>query len=528
MPLTSGLDLVAGPREVRAADRPVPAGDAADPGTFEAALSSILDDEPGSAAGAGKTDQRTRRLANIASDGAALSSDVLALAAQPVPMPSPIPTETSAARGAAATAAGGTKAGVTTDTVTTDTVTTGATTLAELDASGPPATDASTPIAEVRSDPRPDLTFSSPREGDATSLPEPAQHVLAPEAMTLPDTGRRPVQPDPTRGRDTTTLPDMGQHAFPPESTTLPDSFRAAPATRGTRPDVNSPPDTAQHTDRTVVTILPDIAQSAPQGAASTAPTPATHAIDRAPMFGVVEKASDVMIATKSADDPMPHESGSVTAVDREAMSTQTRQPPSPVGPLESPATTMPVAIRLPEVAETGSLVSSPAARTAVAEQLVSVVRPLAGSNGSHTMTLDLHPADLGRVRLEITVEGAMVHVAVHAERATTSELLHQTMPELRRCLDAAGLTTGRIGLDSEASTSSRHARDLRNPQTGLPMDLTGNQNQSGQERRRSPGSRDFGGTTPDPRSSVQPVRSSTLVAASTAGSLRRSVDVLL
>ena len=368
-----------------------------------------------------------------------------------------------------------------------------------------------------------------------TSLPEMVQAVVAPGAVTLPDTARHALQPDTTKVPDTTTLPDLatlpdtGRHALPPDVTTLPDDFREALATPvGARPVVKSLPDIPQRAERTVATILPDVGHSAPLNTSPTLPTPATDGIDRGPTFGSRPDVSEVVIPPKSTDDPTPRESGSVTAVDHDATSTQTRQAPSPVGPLESPATTIPVAIRLPEVAETGSLVSSPAARTAVAEQLVSVVRPLAGSNGSHTMTLDLHPADLGRVRLEITVEGAMVHVAVHAERATTSELLHQTMPELRRSLDAAGLTAGRIGLDSEASTSSGHARDLRNPQTGLPMDLTGNQNQSGQERRRSPGSRDFGGIAPDPRSYVQPVRSSTLVAASTAGSRRRSIDVLL
>lgn len=524
MPVTSGLDLVAGPREVRAADRPAPTGDAADPGSFEAALTSILDGAPTSAAGDGKTDPRIRRLVDVATAGTGSSPDALALAAQPVPMPSPIPTETSPAQGAAPTA------DAVTDAVTTDDATAvGATAVGDLGVSGTRVTDASTSIAEARSEPRRGMTFSSPRGEDVTSLPETAQHALPPEATTLPDTGRRQLQPDTTKVPDLTTLPDTGHHALPPDATTLPDDFREVLATRvGTSPDVISLPDIARHADRTVVTNLPDVGRSALQNIPPTAPAHPTSDIGRGPTFGSVADASDVENQSKSTDDPTPRASASSAAVDHNATSEPTRQAPSSVRPLESLATAVPVATRLPAVAETRALVSSPAERSAVAEQLVSVVRPLAGSNGSHTMTLDLHPADLGRVRLVITVEGAMVHVAVHAEQATTSALLHQTMPELRRSLDAAGLTTGRIGLDSEASTSGGHAGDLRNPQAGLPTDLTGNQNQSGQERRRPPGSGDSDGHGPGARSYLRPVRSSMPAAVATEASRRRSVDVLL
>lgn len=139
-------------------------------------------------------------------------------------------------------------------------------------------------------------------------------------------------------------------------------------------------------------------------------------------------------------------------------------------------------------------------------------------------MTLDLHPADLGRVRLEIRVEGALVHVAMSAERQTTSDLLRQTMPEFRRSLGAAGLTPGNIALGADASSGRDSSNGPRNPHSGQDANLAWNQNRAGQERRSTPDnprSADADIRTPDDFRSVR--RTST-----DSSPMRLSVDLLL
>lgn len=181
--------------------------------------------------------------------------------------------------------------------------------------------------------------------------------------------------------------------------------------------------------------------------------------------------------------------------------------------------------------------------RVVVADQLVSVVRPLATANGSHTLTLELHPADLGRVRLEITVEGAMVHIAMDAEHGLTAQLLRDALPELRRALDAAGLSTGRIdldrGLNADPSRSSRaDANSLPAQHNGQQSaqhngqhngqqqnDFAANSDGSERGRRAIP---DTAGHEAVSSAGRRTVLASTAGAPNSRATTRRSVDLLL
>jgi hypothetical protein len=61
-------------------------------------------------------------------------------------------------------------------------------------------------------------------------------------------------------------------------------------------------------------------------------------------------------------------------------------------------------------------------------------------------VSIQLDPAELGRVDLRIRVTGEVVHVHLSTEHGATADLVRQSLPELRSALDAAGLATG--GLD--------------------------------------------------------------------------------
>ena len=165
---------------------------------------------------------------------------------------------------------------------------------------------------------------------------------------------------------------------------------------------------------------------------------------------------------------------------------------------------------------------ASPTERAAVAEQLVAVVRPLTDGDGTHSLTVDLHPMDLGRVRLEITVEGTTVHIAMHAEHGATSALLHESLPELHRSLDEAGLRAGRIALGADSSPSG--GRSPQQGQTGNQATFFGGQNPN----RRGVGDLWPAGSPASPPFRAPPPSAASSASATSSDLARRSIDIVL
>lgn len=82
-------------------------------------------------------------------------------------------------------------------------------------------------------------------------------------------------------------------------------------------------------------------------------------------------------------------------------------------------------------------------------EQVVRAVAPLRKlPDGTHHVTLELRPADLGVVRVELSLDHGMIHLGLQADTEGTSQLLRAALPELRAQLDTAGLLAGRLAVD--------------------------------------------------------------------------------
>ena len=80
------------------------------------------------------------------------------------------------------------------------------------------------------------------------------------------------------------------------------------------------------------------------------------------------------------------------------------------------------------------------------AEIVLSVVEPLRDQpDGSYRITVDLHPADLGRVQVEVRLERGEVNLHLQADHASTSALLRDALHDLRDGLQSAGLRTGGV-----------------------------------------------------------------------------------
>lgn len=104
----------------------------------------------------------------------------------------------------------------------------------------------------------------------------------------------------------------------------------------------------------------------------------------------------------------------------------------------------------------------------ALAAQLVERVGTLRHrEDGDYELTIELEPADLGRVELRIRLEGGVVHVQVGAESSATTDLVRRSLPELRDALVQAGLDAGTLDVGGRTDqrhhdTEPRHDNDLR------------------------------------------------------------------
>jgi flagellar hook-length control protein FliK len=90
-----------------------------------------------------------------------------------------------------------------------------------------------------------------------------------------------------------------------------------------------------------------------------------------------------------------------------------------------------------------------------VATQVAPVVAQLAGgADGTHTMTLVLRPETLGTVEVRVTVSQGIVDLTLrHASEAGRAALL-DALPDLRRDLEASGLTCSKLDVDRDSGNA--------------------------------------------------------------------------
>ncbi|WP_027948779.1 flagellar hook-length control protein FliK [Haliea salexigens] len=85
--------------------------------------------------------------------------------------------------------------------------------------------------------------------------------------------------------------------------------------------------------------------------------------------------------------------------------------------------------------------------------------------NGGHEATLQLHPADLGRLQVSITTEGDQARVVFVADSAAARDAIEQSMPRLREMLAQSGLQLSH----SDVSGQFQGGADSQRDAPGLP-----------------------------------------------------------
>ena len=99
---------------------------------------------------------------------------------------------------------------------------------------------------------------------------------------------------------------------------------------------------------------------------------------------------------------------------------------------------------------------AAPAPPEAPAAQIVRVVTPLRqAADGSYRLAVQLHPAELGRVDLDIELRQGSVHLRIDAESEQARDALRAALPELRRELEAGGFRPGALDLGARPDTGT-------------------------------------------------------------------------
>jgi flagellar hook-length control protein FliK len=77
--------------------------------------------------------------------------------------------------------------------------------------------------------------------------------------------------------------------------------------------------------------------------------------------------------------------------------------------------------------------------------------------DGVQLAELQLNPADMGPVAVQIVVDGSQAQVSFHAVQAETRQALEQSLPDLAAALQSQGLTLSGGGVFQQAQRDADH-----------------------------------------------------------------------
>jgi flagellar hook-length control protein FliK len=90
-----------------------------------------------------------------------------------------------------------------------------------------------------------------------------------------------------------------------------------------------------------------------------------------------------------------------------------------------------------------------------VAAQLSSQVMALStGPDGAHSVTVVLHPDNLGPVQVQVTLHQGTVDLSMRGAHEQGRAALMDALPDLRRDLEAAGLACSNLDVDRDTGGS--------------------------------------------------------------------------
>jgi flagellar hook-length control protein FliK len=325
------------------------------------------------------------------------------------------------------------------------------------------------------------LTDQAAPPPPANSAPEASQGDEAKEAAqpapAQPATRRAAAQPaKPTTPRATDAAPKADAKAEPTEDKLATDAVTGS----ADEDDASETPELKEFTQLLgMANAQPDAAAAAlkPDGHRGHA---ATAADDDAPRGRATLQATDKF---RPGDTPEPAaakpgdlraDKAAARAAAAESLQVGTQQAGSDQPAAASktqPATpsfaatlaqALPTPTALPAdaaPATTYAGVQAPLHSNAFAPELGARVSLLA-VDGVQQAELQLNPADMGPVSVQITVDGSQAQVSFHALQAETRQALEQSLPDLAAALQGQGLTLSGGGVFQQAPRDADHGED--------------------------------------------------------------------
>lgn len=135
------------------------------------------------------------------------------------------------------------------------------------------------------------------------------------------------------------------------------------------------------------------------------------------------------------------------------------------------------------ETADASELRSSAQVRSVaptLPDQLIEVIAPLRrGPDGTHQLSIQLRPDELGEVLVDVRVRGTEVNVSLRADLAGTTDLLREALGELRTELEAAGFRSADLDVGQHRSQERTQHHMHRSGATGADLATAPDDDQS-------------------------------------------------
>ena len=94
-------------------------------------------------------------------------------------------------------------------------------------------------------------------------------------------------------------------------------------------------------------------------------------------------------------------------------------------------------------------LIKTPVQESAWGEKLADRVLLLAG-NSTKTVEIRLTPADLGPLKVRVSIDDGTANITFQAQHALTREAIEQALPRLREMISDAGLSLGQTDVSEQ------------------------------------------------------------------------------
>ena len=281
---------------------------------------------------------------------------------------------------------------------------------------------------------------TKPKSDDGTN---PFAALLAAVVATVAPvvTPPAPSVPSPGGGAAVTDGPvataGMARHQVPapvtgpaalaatvvPSPPTTPGADPAVPGAPADPGDPATAPVTPPNAAPTPRPMIAEPLRPGPPTATAPAPVPDDAVPER-----TAPKAEDAAPASTPTGPPLPTPpSTAAPAMTNVVLTTPPRAVPAAAPPSPPPATVAPAPAHV---------------------QVVSHVTPvLQRGDGSYHLSVQLHPAELGGVRLDVRLHDGQVSLQLRADTQAGHAALRDNLPQLRHELEAAGVSAGALDL---------------------------------------------------------------------------------